>query len=128
MQVIPDPLGQIGSAEPGGRFRFWCKVPHGMGPASRLQPAAFAYLSDWWLNFCIFVPQIRRGQRQRIYVASLNHSVWLHAPPQADRWLHVDTKCLYSGEGRGLVMAQFHDRDGRHVATANQECLTTYPH
>ena len=58
-----------------------------------------------------------------LYVASLNHALWLHCPLRADEWLHFDSVSPAAGSGRGLSIARVHDRQGRLVASATQECL-----
>lgn len=123
---IPEAQRQL--ADDGGnpRFRFWMKVPQALPPDARLHTAAFAYLSDWWLNFCALRPHLARAREHAMYISSLNHALWLHRPPRADEWLHVDATSLHAGAGRGLAVGNFHDARGRHVATATQDCLITY--
>ena len=55
-----------------------------------------------------------------------NHAMWLHMPPRADEWLHVETVSPRAAAGRGLSLARFHDLQGRYVASATQECLMAY--
>lgn len=123
---IPRALDQLHGPGAGRHFRFWLRVPQPLPDDERLHFAALAYLSDWWLNFCMWIPQLQRAEARRIYVASLNHAMWFHRTPRADAWIHVDTECLQTGRGRGLALGRFHDLQGRHLATATQECLTTY--
>jgi acyl-CoA thioesterase-2 len=56
-------------------------------------------------------------------VASLNHAIWWHRPFRADEWLHFDCVSPAAADGRGLTLARIHDRHGRMVASATQECL-----
>lgn len=123
---IPEAKRQLDGATAGGPFRYWMKVPQALGEDAHLHAAAFAYLSDWWLNFCILAPHLARAGERGMYISSLNHALWLHAPPRADRWLHVRASCAHAAHGRGLAMAQYHDEGGRHIATATQDCLVTY--
>ena len=58
-----------------------------------------------------------------LYVASLNHAIWLHRPLRADDWLHFDSRSPSAASARGLSVARVHDRAGRLVASATQECL-----
>ncbi len=123
---VPEPLAQISSAAIEPSFRFWLRVPHPLAAKARLQWSALAYLSDWWMNFCVLVPQLRRRERRKMLVSSLNHALWFHRTPRADEWLHVDTTAIHAASGRGVALARFHDRQGHHVATAMQECLTAH--
>jgi acyl-CoA thioesterase-2 len=61
-----------------------------------------------------------------MYIASLNHGIWLHATPASDRWLHVATRSVNARDGRGFSVGLFHDEAGQHVATATQDCLVAY--
>lgn len=123
---IPDPQRQLEGADGGRGFRYWMKAAQPLPADPALHAAAFAYLSDWWLNYCILRPHLAQAGEHRWYISSLNHTLWLHAPPQADRWLHVQASSAHAASGRGLSIAQYHDEQGRHIATAAQDCLVTY--
>jgi acyl-CoA thioesterase-2 len=90
-----------------------------------LQAAAFAYLSDWWINFTSVGIHVRQLQRDgvQLHVASLNHAIWFHRPLRADRWLHFDVHSPSAALGRGLSIAAVHDVDGVLVASATQQNL-----
>jgi acyl-CoA thioesterase-2 len=123
---IPEAERQLAGATADHRFRYWIRVPHSLPDLPRLQAACFAYLSDWWLNFCSMAPHLKRAGERPIYITSLNHGVWLHRVPRCDRWLHVASESLHAAHGRGLSIAHYHDLEGRHVATASQDCLLAY--
>lgn len=109
------------------RIRFWIRA-QGNSSGLRFQESAFAYLSDWWLNYssvCLHMKNLLKEERQ-IYIASLNHAIWFHRPFRADAWLHVDSESAVSGGGRGLSVARVHDEQGTHVASTSQECLIAY--
>jgi len=115
------------AASDSARVRFWLRAR--MDEASlRLHEGAFAYLSDWWLNYSSLgahVGELNDAGR-RIYIASLNHAIWFHRPFRADRWLHFDTESASAAAGRGLSIARIHDESGTLVATVSQECLMAY--
>jgi len=123
---IPEPERQFSPTRMEPRFRFWMRATQPLPDDPRLQAAAFAYLSDWWLNFCTLVPHLDGIGPRNLYIASLNHAIWMHRPVRADRWLHVDSTSPCSVDGRGLSMAAVHDLEGRTVASLTQECLTAY--
>lgn len=123
---IPDPRRQLSPATMDGRFRFWMRPAHGLPDDPRLHAAAFAYQSDWWVNFSALGLHLREMGERRLYIASLNHAIWLHRPFRADQWLHVETASPASASGRGLSIAAVHDREGRLLATVTQECLIAY--
>jgi acyl-CoA thioesterase-2 len=118
------PPDRLRLALPEPRLRFWVKVSERLPDDPSLHAAAFAYLSDWWLNF----PASGGHQAEAealggLYVASLNHALWLHRPLRADQWLHFDSASPVAANGRGLSIAQVHDRSGMLVASATQECV-----
>ncbi len=123
---IPDAQRQLDGAHAGRDFRYWMKVPQPLPDEPALHAAAFAYLSDWWLNYAILRPHLARAGERPMYISSLNHALWLHAPPRADQWLHVHATSVHAANGRGLATAQYHDEAGRHIATTSQDCLVSY--
>jgi acyl-CoA thioesterase II len=88
--------------------------------------AAFAYLSDWWLNFSALGLHLRDLNGRQLYISSLNHALWLHRPVRADQWLHVDCTSPCAQAGRGLSIGAVHDAQGRQLASMTQECLMAY--
>lgn len=123
---IPDPVSQLDPRQARPRFRCWMKAHVPLGDGHRLHAAAFAYLSDWWLNFSALVPHIEAAAGRRLYIASLNHALWLHRPFRADEWMHVQTQSPATLGARGLSVAQVHDERGRLVASATQECVMNH--
>lgn len=111
-------------ALPEPRIRFWVKARESLADDATLHAAVFAYLSDWWLNYpATGGHQADAAARGGLYVASLNHSIWLHRALRADEWLHFDSVSPAAAAGRGLSVARVHDRHGTLVASATQECL-----
>lgn len=118
----PPPALRLSLPEP--HLRFWVRARERLPDDPSLHAAALAYLSDWWLNFpAIGGHQPEAEAQGGLYVASLNHALWLHCPLRADEWLHFDSVSPAAGSGRGLSIARVHDRQGRLVASATQECL-----
>ena len=120
--AAPPPRLALTLPEP--RIAFWVRARQRLGDDAALHAAVFAYLSDWWLNY----PASGGHQAEAealggLYVASLNHAIWLHRPFCADEWLHFDSVSPAAVAGRGLSVARVHDREGRLVASATQECL-----
>jgi acyl-CoA thioesterase-2 len=67
------------------RARFWIRVRAPLRDDPALHAAAFAYISDYWINFvaCIaHVAPLAKADR-KLYVASLNHAIWFHCPFRA---------------------------------------------
>lgn len=121
---MADAERQVARCSAGDTLRYWFRIGHAL-PASRaLQAAAFAYLSDWWINFPAVGPYMREvPPGRRLYIASLNHALWLHRPFAPDQWLHVSADSPSTFGGRGLSVARVHDQSGLLVASVTQECV-----
>jgi acyl-CoA thioesterase-2 len=107
------------------RVRFWTRIRRRLADDPSLHAAAFAYLSDYWINFAACIAEVRPIAEAgvELYVASLNHAIWWHRPLRADEWLLFDCVSPSGVTGRGLSIARIYDRVGRLVASATQECL-----
>ena len=123
---IPDAERQLSAASIGDRFRFWMRATQPLPDEPRIQAAAFAYLSDWWLNFSSLGMHMRDIGSRNLYIASLNHALWMHRPVRPDAWMHVETSSPCSALGRGFSVGSVHDEQGRAVASLTQECLMAY--
>jgi acyl-CoA thioesterase-2 len=119
---VKDLLG-ADSQEP--RMRFFVRIRRTLPDDDRLHACAFAYLSDYWINFVACIPHVRAltTTGTRLYVASLNHAIWFHRPLRADQWLLFDCRNPSGASGRGLSVARIYAQSGELVATAAQECL-----
>jgi acyl-CoA thioesterase-2 len=107
------------------RMRFWIRLRRSVGVDAALNAAAFAYLSDYWINFAACIAHVRAmsDKRAKLYVASLNHAIWFHRPLRAEEWLLFDCVSPSGALGRGLAIARVYSRGGVLVASATQECL-----
>jgi acyl-CoA thioesterase-2 len=123
---IPDADRQLDPARMTDTFRFWMRSTRPVARDPRMQAAAFAYLSDWWLNFSSLGMHLRDVGSRGLYIASLNHSLWMHRPVHADEWMHVESVSPVAAHGRGFAIASVHDARGVRIATATQECLMGY--
>ena len=120
-------LAQVDPASAEPRLRYWLKARLPLPPAPTIQVAAFAYLSDWWLNFASLAPHVRElAGDERLYIASLNHCIWWHRPFRCDRWLHVASSSPGAHGGRGFALADVHDEAGVLVATMSQQSLMAH--
>lgn len=123
---VPDAMRQLSPDTCGPRFRYWIRVGSTLPDDAALHAAAFAYLSDWWLNFSTLSPHMRDMGERRLYISSLNHGLWWHRPVRADEWLHVETDSPVSAGGRGMSIARVHDAAGNLVASLTQQTQMVY--
>lgn len=92
----------------------WFRVPAEGIVDPRAHQCLLAFASDYWL-----VPTVIAGRRA--HVASLNHSLWFHAPVNTADWLLYRTDSPWAGHGRGLARGLIYDRAGMLVASVAQE-------
>ena len=120
---VDDLMPGLERGEP--RMRFWIRLRQRLAEGPALHAAAFAYLSDYWINFAACNAHVRTTSERggTLYVASLNHAIWFHRPLRADEWLLFDCLSPSGAFGRGLTVARVYSRAGVLVASATQECL-----
>jgi len=107
-----------------GTIQYWVRIRHELPADARLHAAALAYLSDWWLSFAGVAAYLHE-EDTGFYMATLNHSLWFHAPARADAWLLVETDSPWANRARGLCRGHIFGSDGALVASVTQECLQT---
>lgn len=92
-----------------------------------LHVCALTYLSDLTLASTAALDVqpsfFQRSEPPRLMLASLDHAMWFHRPFRADEWLLFAQRSPSASDGRGLALGEFHDRQGRLVASAVQEVL-----
>ncbi|MFE9425481.1 acyl-CoA thioesterase [Kitasatospora sp. NPDC006697] len=92
-----------------------------------IQTCALTYLSDLTLasTTALHLQQHRfqRSAPTQVSLASLDHAMWFHRPFRADDWVLFAQRSPSAGDGRGLALGEFYDRDGVLVASAVQETL-----
>lgn len=121
---VVHPDQHIGGASPEPRMQFWVKLKVALDDAPSSHTAALAYLSDYWINSAAITHHIAaRDAHAAAYIASLNHTLWLHAPGRADGWLLFVCDSPAMQQGRALSHARIYDEAGVLLASVAQECL-----
>ena len=85
--------------------------------------SALAYLSDFYFSGVALAPHHVHGPDPQIFVASLDHALWIHHRGRVDDWLLYDTESPAAAGGTGLSRGLLYDRGGRLVATSAQESV-----
>jgi len=117
------PFGELAPAAQPGPSYLWFRLA-GPAPADpAMRSAMLAYLSDFGLLTTTVLPHGVPLFSGKLQVASLDHSLWLHAPPAFDQWMLFTMESPWAGGARGLARGTFHTRDGRHIASVAQEGL-----
>lgn len=111
-----------------GRVRAWFRLREEVGDQPLAQAAALAYISDDLPTDAVIrvhplgkLP--RESVEDRLWSASLDHTIWFHRPVRADGWHLHDFTCHGFMDGRGLAIGHVFHQDGTHVATIAQEVL-----
>jgi acyl-CoA thioesterase II len=119
-----------------GRSLAWLRMAAEVGDDPVLQACALAYLSDDLPTDAVValhprcgeVPPPGEGFDRLFMSASLDHAIWFHRPPVADRWhLHDFTSHGLLGS-RGLSVGHVVTDEGVHLATIAQEILLRTRH
>jgi acyl-CoA thioesterase-2 len=98
--------------------KVWLKANGPLPADPRIHLALMVYASDRCLLDTAFRPHVGEGE---ITGASLDHSMWFHAPPRFDDWLLYHTLSPVAGQGRGLANGALYDTGGNCLATVAQE-------
>ena len=101
----------------------WMKANGKMPDSRPLQSAFLAYLSDMTLLDTALFPHGLSVFDRTIQGASLDHSMWFHAPDPLDDWLLYTTDSPFAGGARGLSRGSIFNRAGRLIASTAQEGL-----
>lgn len=102
---------------------FWLRSRHRIPDSALEQAACLTYLTDLLLLSSALGPHERTLQDHDLRFATVNHTVWFHAPARVDEWLLYDQRSRWAGGARALCHGEIFDRSGRLCATTMQEGL-----
>lgn len=105
------------------RQRVWLRTRQPVADGALGQAACLMYLSDLLLLSATTGPHGPALRDTDLQVATVNHSIWFHAPIRVDEWFLHDQYGRWSGGARGLAHGEILDRSGRLCATTMQEGL-----
>ncbi|XP_075427916.1 acyl-coenzyme A thioesterase 8 [Ascaphus truei] len=101
------------------RQLFWVRARGLIGPGDmKLHCCVAAYISDYSFLGTVLLPHLQFRMR---FMASLDHSMWFHAPFRADEWMLYECESHWAGSSRGLVHGRLWRRDGILAVTCAQE-------
>ncbi|ROQ24784.1 acyl-CoA thioesterase II [Gallaecimonas pentaromativorans] len=101
----------------------WIKANGMMPDDPRIHQYLLAYASDFNFLPTSLQPHGRSYMEPTLQVASIDHAMWFHQDFRMDDWLLYVVKSPIASGARGLVRGQFFDRQGRLVASTQQEGL-----
>ncbi len=106
--------------------RVWVKADGAMPADPVLHTAAMVYSSDTTVLDSVITTHGLSWGFDRIFAASLNHSLWFHRQVSFDDWVLYSTASPVATDSRGLGTGHFFDRAGQLVATVVQEGVVKY--
>jgi acyl-CoA thioesterase-2 len=114
----------LGGAPPNeAKQAIWIRAARRLPDDPAIHRAALAYFSDLTLLDASLIPHGKSVFSKSVQCASLDHALWLHRPFRADEWLLYSQTSPSASGARGFNLGQFHDREGRLVASVAQEGL-----
>lgn len=116
--VIPIDQAPTAQTHQSVWIRFLAPIVH-----ATTQQQLLAYASDMGLVSTAALPHRPNIQRNRLQMASLDHSLWFHDHFDLNDWLLYVKDTPVSHSNRGLNRGSFFDRDGRLLASVIQEGL-----
>ncbi|MFZ3272254.1 MAG: acyl-CoA thioesterase II [Mycobacterium sp.] len=106
--------------------RVWVKADGVLPDEPLLHTATMLYCSDTTVLDSIITTHGLSWGFDRIFAATVNHSVWFHRQVNFTDWVLYSTSSPVAADSRGLGTGYFFDRTGRPVATVVQEGLVKY--
>ncbi|MDX1891560.1 acyl-CoA thioesterase II [Mycolicibacterium sp. 050158] len=106
--------------------RVWLTTRGAMPDDPVIHCAALVYASDTTVLDSIITTHGLSWGHDRIFAASMNHTVWFHRPVRFDEWVLYSTSSPVAAESRGLGTGHFFDGEGRVLATVVQEGVVKY--
>jgi acyl-CoA thioesterase-2 len=106
--------------------RVWLKADGPMPEDPVLHSAALLYASDTTVLDSIITTHGLSWGYDRIFAATVNHSVWFHRPFRFDEWVLYSTSSPVASDSRGLGTGHIFDQSGQIVATVVQEGIIKY--
>jgi acyl-CoA thioesterase-2 len=118
---LGDPFARAAKSPPDTRSYGWFRVAGRLPDDPTIHAAALTFVTD----LTLLTAGLARlgGWVDRYEGASLDHSVWFHAPIRADEWFLYETDSPVASGSRALCLGSIWSLDGTHVATVAQEGL-----
>jgi acyl-CoA thioesterase II len=106
--------------------RVWVRADGVLPNDPVLHTATMLFCSDTTVLDSIITTHGLSWGFDRIFAATVNHSVWFHRQVDFNDWVLYSTSSPVAADSRGLGSGHFFDRSRRPVATVVQEGLVKY--
>ncbi len=125
--IVPGAAMPAANGRGSGRGAMWARSVDPLGDDPLVHWCMLAYLSDDLPCDAVLAahPMTHEVDHDRndVFLASLDHTIWFHRPFRADEWHLYEMTCHSFVGGRGLAIGHVFGIDGVHVATVAQEAL-----
>ncbi|XP_023576473.1 acyl-coenzyme A thioesterase 8 isoform X2 [Octodon degus] len=116
--VNPPTVSQLQRMEP--KQMFWVRARGFIGEGDiKMHCCVAAYISDYAFLGTALLPH--QWKYKVHFMASLDHSMWFHAPFRADHWMLYECESPWAGGSRGLVHGRLWRQDGVLAVSCAQE-------
>ncbi|XP_046360374.1 acyl-coenzyme A thioesterase 8-like [Haliotis rufescens] len=100
----------------------WVRALGHIGDDSKMHECVAVYLSDSILDVSLLPAGVYgKDSSQRMFVTSLDHSVWFHNPFRIDEWMLYEKESPHCGDGRAMTQGRLWKRDGTLAMSVAQE-------
>lgn len=118
-----DPRDPLNPVQTSDINHMWIRMEAAKGANPQLQHILMAYASDFGLLGSALRPHGLTWYRPEAMTASLDHTMWFHAPVHFENWHLYSMDSPFAGGGRGFNRGSIYTQDGQLVASVAQEGL-----
>ena len=122
VRVVNAPWGGAGLSGSNG-IRMWIRLDGKLEFDAATHAAILAYQSDESLADNVLTPFGLTWGSARVFMVSLDHSIWFHDVIDLNSWHFVEQWPVYTGSERGVASAHVWNSNGNLVASFTQEAL-----
>jgi len=118
-----EPRDMITPKPADDRNHIWVRMRAAAGTSEAIQQCLLAYASDMYLLGTSLRPHGLTWFTGEMMTASIDHSMWFHAPIHLENWHLYTMDAPFTGGGRGFNRGMIFTQDGKLVASVAQEGL-----
>ena len=116
-----EPVDVLKPVKRPARQNIWFRTVDPIPADDHLNRCMLAYVSDYNLLPTASLPHGVSFLQGNLQMASLDHAMWFHHPPQVGEWMLYVVDSPSASGARGFVRGSIFDRRGRLVASTAQE-------
>lgn len=120
---LPGGVEQLMCKQTAPTQSIWIRAKGILPEDPRFHQVALAFASDYNLLATALIPHRAAVDFSRLFIASLDHSLWFHRPLRLDDWLLYVMDSPHASNERGFARGSIYNREGKMVASAAQEGL-----